>query len=103
MPDPLGLVRSARHCDQPEWVIIEFNDRAVTAERVYESPATEGPVVYDCEDDGYPVRHRGRRCADGADPGLLPRFSRARRRTIAAQTASCRGADDSPCVAMDIG
>ena len=52
--DPSGLVLSARHCDHPETVTIEFPGRMVSAQRIYEAPETEGPVVFDCEGDGFP-------------------------------------------------
>ena len=69
--DPSGLVLSAKHCDHPERVTVEFNDRTVAAERVYESPATEGPVVYDCDGDGYPFAI----VADGVPTVLSPVWS----------------------------
>ena len=52
--DPAGLVMTARHCDLPETVTVRFKDRTVTAQRIYRCQETEGPVVYDCEGDGYP-------------------------------------------------
>ncbi|MCA8985871.1 MAG: trypsin-like peptidase domain-containing protein [Planctomycetaceae bacterium] len=52
--DPAGLVLTARHCDLPATVTVRFKDRAVSAQRVYVSHEAEGPVVYDCEGDGYP-------------------------------------------------
>lgn len=52
--DPSGLVLTAKHCDHPETVTVEFPGRTVSAQRVYEAPETEGPVVFDCEGDGYP-------------------------------------------------
>lgn len=55
--DPAGLVMTAKHCELPETVTIRFKDRTVTAQRIYECPETEGPVVYDCAGDGYPFLH----------------------------------------------
>ncbi|WP_417849415.1 trypsin-like peptidase domain-containing protein [Thalassoglobus sp.] len=52
--DPAGLVMTAKHCDLPETVTIRFKERTVTAQRIYQCQETEGPVVYDCEGDGYP-------------------------------------------------
>ncbi len=52
--DPAGLVLTAKHCESPTTVTVRFKDRAVTAQRVYVSREAEGPVVYDCEGDGYP-------------------------------------------------
>lgn len=52
--DSAGLVMTAKHCDLPETVTIRFKERTVTAQRIYQCPETEGPVVYDCEGDGYP-------------------------------------------------
>lgn len=52
--DPAGLVLTVKHCDLPETVQVRFRDRLLSATRVYSSPETEGPVVYDCEGDGLP-------------------------------------------------
>ncbi len=52
--DPSGLVLTARHCDHPATVNVRFKDRTVSATRVSVCRETEGPVVYDCEGDGYP-------------------------------------------------
>ena len=52
--DPAGLVLTAKHCELPATVTIRFKDRSVTAQRAYVSRDAEGPVVYDCEGDGYP-------------------------------------------------
>ncbi len=52
--DPAGLVLTAKHCELPTTVTVRFKDRTVTAQRVYVSRDAEGPVVYDCEGDGYP-------------------------------------------------
>ncbi len=52
--DPAGLVMTAKHCDLPETVTVRFKERTVTAQRIYQCPETEGPVVYDCVGDGYP-------------------------------------------------
>ena len=55
--DPAGLVMTAKHCDLPETVTVRFKERTVTAQRIYQCPETEGPVVYDCAGDGYPFLH----------------------------------------------
>lgn len=52
--DATGLVMTAKHCDLPETVTVKFRMRSVSAKRVYICNETEGPVVYDCEGDGYP-------------------------------------------------
>jgi len=52
--DASGLVMTAKHCDLPETVTVKFRKRSVSAQRVYSCSETEGPVVYDCEGDGYP-------------------------------------------------
>ncbi|MCA9091585.1 MAG: thioredoxin fold domain-containing protein, partial [Planctomycetaceae bacterium] len=52
--DPSGLVLTAKHCELPATVTVRFKDRTVTAQRVYVSRDSEGPVVYDCEGEGYP-------------------------------------------------
>lgn len=52
--DSAGLVLTARHCDLPATVTVRFKDRTVSATRVYVCREVEGPVVYDCEGDGYP-------------------------------------------------
>ena len=52
--DAAGLVMTAKHCDLPETVTVKFRTRTVSAQRVYSCHETEGPVVYDCEGDGYP-------------------------------------------------
>lgn len=52
--DAAGLVMTAKHCDLPETVTVKFRTRSVSAQRVYICNETEGPVVYDCEGDGYP-------------------------------------------------
>ncbi len=52
--DPSGLVLTARHCELPATVTVRFKDRTVSATRVYICSEVEGPVVYDCEGDGYP-------------------------------------------------
>ncbi len=52
--DPAGFVLTARHCDLPTTATVRFKDRTVTATRVYVCREMEGPVVYDCEGDGYP-------------------------------------------------
>lgn len=52
--DPSGLVLTARHCNLPATVMVRFKDRTVSATRVYVCRDVEGPVVYDCEGDGYP-------------------------------------------------
>jgi thiol-disulfide isomerase/thioredoxin len=52
--DPRGLVLTVRHCDLPEVVSVQFGDRTVSARRVYVCPETEGPVVFDCDGEGFP-------------------------------------------------
>ncbi|MFV0444544.1 MAG: trypsin-like peptidase domain-containing protein, partial [Planctomycetaceae bacterium] len=52
--DPAGLVLTAKHCELPGTVTVRFKDRTVAAQRVYVSRDAEGPVVFDCEGDGYP-------------------------------------------------
>jgi len=51
---PDGLVMTARHCDLGEVEPVRFGDLEVLATRIYESTASEGPVVYDCAGSGYP-------------------------------------------------
>lgn len=52
--DPTGLVLTAKHCDHPPVVVVRFKDRRVSARRVYVCPETEGPVVFDCDGEGFP-------------------------------------------------
>ena len=52
--DPAGLVLTVRHCNLPETVTVRFKERSVTATRIYVCREMEGPVVYDCEGNGYP-------------------------------------------------
>lgn len=52
--DPSGLVLTAKHCDLPPVVVVRFRDRTVSARRVYVCPETEGPVVFDCDGEGFP-------------------------------------------------
>ncbi|MCA9066356.1 MAG: trypsin-like peptidase domain-containing protein, partial [Planctomycetaceae bacterium] len=52
--DPAGLVLTAKHCELSETVTVRFKDRTVTAHRLLTSSECEGPVVYDCDGDGYP-------------------------------------------------
>lgn len=52
--DPRGLVLTAKHCDHPPVVLVKFQDRTVTARRVYIAPETEGPVLFDCDGEGFP-------------------------------------------------
>ena len=52
--DPSGLVLTAKHCDHPPVVVVRFKDRTVSARRVYVCPETEGPVVFDCDGEGFP-------------------------------------------------
>jgi len=52
--DPAGLVLTAKHCELPTTVTVRFKDRTVAAQRVYVSRDAEGPVVFDCEGDGFP-------------------------------------------------
>ncbi len=52
--DSSGLVLTAKHCGLPETVQVRFKDRTVEATRVSVCRETEGPVVYDCDGNGYP-------------------------------------------------
>ncbi len=52
--DPRGLVLTSRHCDLPEVVTVEFVDRSVSARRVYVCSESEGPIVFDCDGEGFP-------------------------------------------------
>ena len=52
--DPSGLVLTAKHCDHPPVVVVKFRDRQVSARRIYVAPETEGPVVFDCDGEGFP-------------------------------------------------
>lgn len=53
---PSGLIMTANHCDHKDTVTVEFErpPREVTAHLVYRTEKTEGPVVFDCEGEGYP-------------------------------------------------
>ncbi|MEO2031488.1 MAG: trypsin-like peptidase domain-containing protein [Planctomycetaceae bacterium] len=52
--DPAGLVLTAKHCGFPETVQVRFKHRTVRATRISVCRETEGPVVYDCDGDGFP-------------------------------------------------
>jgi hypothetical protein len=52
--DPTGLVLTVKHCDLPPVTVVRFQDRTVSARRVYVCPETEGPVVFDCDGEGFP-------------------------------------------------
>lgn len=52
--DPAGLVLTAKHCEHGLVETVVFLDRRVTAHRVYVTDEVEGPVVFDCEGDGFP-------------------------------------------------
>jgi hypothetical protein len=52
--DPAGLVMTARHCDLRDVEPVRFGELEVLATKIYESTASEGPVVYDCAGSGYP-------------------------------------------------
>lgn len=52
--DPTGLVLTAKHCDPPPVALVRFRDRTVLARRVFLAAETEGPVVFDCEGEGFP-------------------------------------------------
>lgn len=52
--DPDGLVMTAKHCDLGDVETVRFSDLEVLATKIYESTASEGPVVYDCVGSGYP-------------------------------------------------
>jgi hypothetical protein len=53
--DSSGIVLTAKHCDLPETITVRFKHQTVKANRVDQSSETEGPVVFDCEGDGYPA------------------------------------------------
>lgn len=64
--DPAGLVMTAKHCDLQEVEVIRAGSRQFTAVRIYESPGSEGPLVYDVLGDSFvwiPVAH------DKPEPG----------------------------------
>ncbi len=52
--DPDGLVLTAKHCDLGDVEPVRFGEQEVLATKIYESTASEGPVVYDCAGSGYP-------------------------------------------------
>lgn len=52
--DPAGLVMTAKHCDLAEIERVVIGEYEILAVRVYVSPETEGPLVYDCVGTGYP-------------------------------------------------
>lgn len=52
--DSSGLVLTAKHCGLPQTVQVRFKHRTVRATRVSVCRETEGPVVYDCDGNGYP-------------------------------------------------
>lgn len=54
--DPSGIVMTVKHCGIPEITQVKFRDRTVMARKVYETPECDGPVVFDCEGDGYPFQ-----------------------------------------------
>ena len=52
--DPAGLVLTVKHCSVPEVTQVKFRDRVVMARKVYETTECDGPVMLDCDGDGYP-------------------------------------------------
>lgn len=54
--DPSGIVMTVKHCQIPDVTQVYFRDRVVMARKVYETPECDGPVVFDCEGDGYPFQ-----------------------------------------------
>lgn len=52
--DPSGLVLSVKHGDFAEREPVRFGNTVVSARRIYVSPDPEGPVVFDCDGDGFP-------------------------------------------------
>jgi len=59
--DPVGIVLTSRHCDLPSRVEVRFPNRTVHARQIYVCPDTEGPVVYDCDGEGFPFVPLARR------------------------------------------
>ncbi len=62
--DPSGLVLTAKHCEHNETETVVFPDRQVTARRVYVTKEVEGPVVFDCEGQGFPFLPMAERVPD---------------------------------------
>lgn len=52
--DPAGLVLTVKHCGIPEVTQVKFRDRSVLARKLYETPECDGPVIFDCDGEGYP-------------------------------------------------
>lgn len=52
--DPSGLVLTVKHCGLPDVTQVKFRDRSVIARKLYETPECDGPVIFDCEGEGYP-------------------------------------------------
>lgn len=59
--DPSGIVLTVKHCGIPEVTQVRFRDRTVMARKLYETPECDGPVVFDCEGDGYPYQRVAQR------------------------------------------
>lgn len=54
--DPSGIVLTVKHCGIPEVTQVRFRDRTVMARKLYETTECDGPVVFDCEGEGYPFQ-----------------------------------------------
>jgi hypothetical protein len=47
---------TAKHCEHGPVETVVFVDRSVTARRIYVTEEIEGPVVFDCDGDGFPYQ-----------------------------------------------
>lgn len=54
--DPSGIVLTVKHCGIPEVTQVKFRDRTVLARKLYETTECDGPVVFDCDGEGYPYQ-----------------------------------------------
>ncbi len=52
--DPTGIVLTAKHCEHGPTETVFFSGSAGQARRVYVAEEVEGPVVFDCDGEGYP-------------------------------------------------
>lgn len=59
--DPSGIVLTVKHCGIPEVTQVRFRDRTVMARKLYETTECDGPVVFDCEGEGYPYQRVAQR------------------------------------------
>lgn len=59
--DPSGIVLTVKHCGIPEVTQVRFRDRTVLARKLYETTECDGPVVYDCDGEGYPYQRVAQR------------------------------------------